>query len=358
MSPHNTSDFDIENAITALNDGEICTISNQDHEENYDNNLIITKSISSDYTYHTSYELNPDQCADYIEKYDNLVYLCGSSSLELSIQKSISEHIVDLDVETASTATHAETDTDADTEIMENLDDQYKDQHDNHDIREQNKLDDKYFSSLKKLNFILFIVGISATGLSILGRHSYFARLQYPMHLDEAYLPVLDVGLFEIKACSSSRRATNIMRSNYNTISDKKSEYVLGSTSTIFVNKTSSFITDEGCNHSQIYISTSHDLMWNLSRFFNSLSLYFSLITTFLFATWFFDSLRVTTLKSISIGQLLTYFISSLSFLFFESDLCHEHGCLISNGSIYLMCSCFLWFVTGICVLKISEQIR
>jgi hypothetical protein len=59
-------------------------------------------------------------------------------------------------------------------------------------------------------------------------------------------------------------------------------------------------------------------------------------------------------LKPVAIGLLVTYFFQSLSFFFFDSDLCREYKCHLSEGSITSIVASLFWFLSGLCCIRMD----
>ena len=80
-----------------------------------------------------------------------------------------------------------------------------------------------------------------------------------------------------------------------------------------------------------------------------------SVVLLFLISTTFW---KTANLLPISIGIFLTYLFQSLSFFFFDTDLCKVHGCYNTDGTLLAIISPVCWFVSGIAVLNMMLNAR
>jgi hypothetical protein len=111
-------------------------------------------------------------------------------------------------------------------------------------------------------------------------------------------------------------------------------------------------LPDSLCRQVRLGPKVVNDSIWNMARSFLSLSLYFGIFfSIFLVSSFFWETIN---LKPIAIGLIMTYFCQSLSFFFFDSELCRGHMCHMSVGATYNLVGSFMWFLSGLCVIRMD----
>jgi hypothetical protein len=53
-------------------------------------------------------------------------------------------------------------------------------------------------------------------------------------------------------------------------------------------------------------------------------------------------------LKPVALGLLMTYFFQSMTFFFFDSGICREHGCRMSSGAASAVVASIFWFAAAL----------
>lgn len=105
-----------------------------------------------------------------------------------------------------------------------------------------------------------------------------------------------------------------------------------------------------GCFNLQLSSEEINDTMWVVSFSFQCLALVMGTFsTTMLLLTIYWESIN---LKPIVISLLLTYLFQSLSFSFFDSNLCHTNGCEFSEGSICSLFASICWFLCSFSCIR------
>ena len=160
-------------------------------------------------------------------------------------------------------------------------------------------------------------------GLSFAGRQSTeFVKLDVPLYVDPTFNSVSEVGMVNLQLC-------------YN-------ETYVGSQS--------------GCIIYQLQASDVNDRMFQVSRSLAFLATVLGgFLSVFVSAASFWQSIN---LRPIGIGYLIAYFLQSFSFLFFDSHLCAEHSCQMSQGCYLSIVASVCWILTSIVTSRMDLVIE
>jgi hypothetical protein len=203
----------------------------------------------------------------------------------------------------------------------------------------------------KLLTFISIATALTALILAYISKVSVdFAALSNPLFVSPDYRHVKTVGLNRMMLCYNETvvggRKLRIV-DDYMYGSPAANTYTVISSSS-----TSADASNTGCYVLGLTTENVDDLMWNVSRSFLSLAIYLGAFLTLMLATSIFW--KSINLKPIAIGLLFVYFFQSLSFFFFDSNLCREHTCTLAEGSISSILSCGFWFASGIACIRMD----
>ena len=202
----------------------------------------------------------------------------------------------------------------------------------------------EHFSCLsygKVLTILAVLSCLLGLILAVLSKRSYsFVRLRDPLRISPHLDNVHHVGLVDLKLC-------------YNE-SAKVIDPALDGIS-LLVNETETdyqTFRQKGCYDFHLTAEVVDDAMWNVARSFLSIAIALgSFLTLMLFTSILWESIN---LKPIAVGLLVTYFSQSLSFFFFDSDLCRQHICSVSSGSTMSICSSVCWFAAGLLCIRMD----
>jgi hypothetical protein len=148
-------------------------------------------------------------------------------------------------------------------------------------------------------------------------RSTQFVTLDDPVEVAPVYRPVHETGLIRMNLC-------------YN-------ETVSG---------------ESGCEVITLSPEEIDDTMFELSRSFLTLATFAGFfLTVVLSTTVYWESIN---LRPVGVGFLVTYFFQSFALLFFDSDLCGEHGCNLAAGSVLCIVASVCWIAATICAAKMD----
>jgi hypothetical protein len=171
----------------------------------------------------------------------------------------------------------------------------------------------------------LAAVGLAWMGFAFayLSRQSVtFAILQKPLYLSPIYNAVESIGLVQIKLC---------------------------------FNETETFLQADqltGCNVVPLNHSTIGDNLFELTRIFVSLSVFFGgFFAVFLTTALFWETIN---LKPIVVGLLVTYFFQAFTMVFFDTKVCKDQSCTVGSGCIYCICATLCWISCCIATAKMD----
>ncbi|KAG7342608.1 hypothetical protein IV203_017852 [Nitzschia inconspicua] len=170
-------------------------------------------------------------------------------------------------------------------------------------------------------------VGIIATWIGFALSYSTwnstaFASLTVPLFIDSVWNEVTDIGMHNLKLC-------------YNTTFDSTAH------------------SDGECTSHQLGSQEIDDTMFQTARSMAFLAVLFGGFLSFFLSTAAFW--RSINLRPIGVGYLLAYFFQSLTFLYFDADLCAEHQCTISVGGKLSAVASLCWIVTCIAAARMDS---
>ena len=210
----------------------------------------------------------------------------------------------------------------------------------------------------KLLTFFTIATALTALILAHMSKVSvHFAGLSNPLIVSPDYRHVKTVGLNRMMLCYNE---TVVGGRKLRIVDDYM--YGLPAEQTYTASPYSSTPADTssepadasniGCYELGLTTENVDDLMWNVSRSFLSFAIYLGAFLTLMLATSIFW--HSINLKPIAIGFLFVYFFQSLSFFFFDSNLCREHTCTLAEGSISSILACGFWFGSGIACIRMD----
>ena len=100
------------------------------------------------------------------------------------------------------------------------------------------------------------------------------------------------------------------------------------------------------CRSIKITSATLTDKLWHVSRTFLSLAIGFGFFLSFMLCSAAYWS--TINLKPVALGLLMTYFFQSMTFFFFDSGICREHGCTMSSGAASAVVASIFWFAAAL----------
>lgn len=206
-----------------------------------------------------------------------------------------------------------------------------------------------WFGHGKITTLIPIALAMMALMLSIFSRLSlHFVSLSEPLYVSAYFMKVEAVGLNRIRLCYND----SVIDGRMLTIIDDY-DMAATSTTTVPMNKSrSSKVLGTGCYVLDLTTENVDDNMWNVSRCCISFAIYLGTFLTIMLGTsicW-----QSINLKPIAVGLLIVYFFQSVSFFFFDSNLCREHICRLSAGSFASILSCILWFASGLACIRMD----
>jgi hypothetical protein len=169
------------------------------------------------------------------------------------------------------------------------------------------------------------IIGIVATVMGFIMSYqtsvsTAFVSLKLPLYVDPVWDEVTEIGMINLKLC-------------YNTTLDPT--------------------TVEGCTVHQLTSQEIDDIMIQTSRSMACLAVLLGgFLSFFLISALFWRSIN---LRPIGLGYLMTYFMQSFTFLFFDADLCTVHTCAISVGGKYSALASLCWIVSCIAAARMDQ---
>jgi hypothetical protein len=216
---------------------------------------------------------------------------------------------------------------------------------------------EKHFSIFafgKWLTMASIIFALAALTLSIFSRKSLkFVKMRNLVEISPQLNLVQDVGLYQMNLCYNETG----VGANSRRISELEDIYL-----SRYLSYEQTLDRDEGNpeNHNSLRgcfilnltLEIVKDFVWNVSRAFLSLAIVSgSFLALMLCLSIYWESIN---LKPVALGLLLTYFFQSISFFFFDSELCRKYGCEMNEGSFVSVASCFCWFLSGLCCIRMD----
>ena len=103
--------------------------------------------------------------------------------------------------------------------------------------------------------------------------------------------------------------------------------------------------TMDSCHVIRLSNTIIEDTMWEVARVSTSMAIALGgFFCVMMISTLYWESINM---KPIAVGLLITYLFQSFSFFFFDSQLCREHSCSLSDGTIMSIVASFCWFVSA-----------
>ena len=174
---------------------------------------------------------------------------------------------------------------------------------------------------------LAIVISWGGLGLAFLARQSLsFVRLEEPWRIAAIYEGVFYVGVIGVTICYNE---------TVSTIEDP---------------------TRIGCFN--VPLATNDDLddpIIKLTAVFASVSVMVGLILTLAMTTAVFW--RTINLRAVGTGYLLTFCFQSLSFLFFETDICKDSMCKVDIGCGYCIAASLFWVFACILCAKMDSNI-
>jgi hypothetical protein len=144
-----------------------------------------------------------------------------------------------------------------------------------------------------------------------------FVTMDIPIYVDPVFDTVSEIGLINLRLC-------------YN----------------------ESFIDRSGCTIHELGSDDVNDRMFQISRSLIFVAILFGgFLSSCLSASVCWSSIN---LRPIGVGYLITYFLQSFSFLFFDSDLCAEHQCHLGRGCLFSIVASICWLASGIAASRMD----
>eukprot|EP00550_Attheya_septentrionalis_P009835 CAMPEP_0198285978 /NCGR_PEP_ID=MMETSP1449-20131203/5181_1 /TAXON_ID=420275 /ORGANISM="Attheya septentrionalis, Strain CCMP2084" /LENGTH=963 /DNA_ID=CAMNT_0043983597 /DNA_START=444 /DNA_END=3335 /DNA_ORIENTATION=- len=218
---------------------------------------------------------------------------------------------------------------------------------------------------------------IAALTLGFLAiRHESFVTLEKPLHISTSFEDLTRIGLMNARLCIDYTSVNVDLETHQSTVvvthpaaADEAMQNEGNGLAQLMKVYSSSLrvdsivgpeqlaeaddkLPDSLCRQVRLGPKVVNDSIWNMARSFLSLSLYFGIFfSIFLVSSLFWETIN---LKPIAIGLIMTYFCQSLSFFFFDSELCRGHMCHMSVGATYNLVGSFMWFLSGLCVIRMD----
>ena len=208
------------------------------------------------------------------------------------------------------------------------------------------------------------VMGLVSFALTYTCKNSTnFVRLDIPLEVGPSYDHVNYVGLFSIEICRADEEIIVDYKKNIVTIEsfsyddDIEVDAQPHDTSVTQMLASTYFNRSEGTNDSDgdrnkickvipLDSEVVDDGLWNACRLFLGFSEWlggFMIILLICSCIW-----KTINLVPICVCLLFTYVLQSMSFFFFESKLCKEHGCYQDKGGIIAIGAIACWFLTWI----------
>lgn len=208
-----------------------------------------------------------------------------------------------------------------------------RNENNNNDKQEkQKKKHFRWFSHGKITTLLLIIFAWGGTILSFLSRRSVeFVTLATPWPIAPIYDEVTAIGMINVNLC-------------YNQTMMEMEE--------LLTDDIINHAADEPCFDIPLNIGDMDDIMYKISVSFVSSALYLGFLMTCIITTtiiW-----QTINMKAVAFGFLFVYAFQSLSFLFFDTDVCKVHECQLGEGCIFSISASILWMCTCVTCAKID----
>jgi len=217
------------------------------------------------------------------------------------------------------------------------------------------------------------VMAISAFSLSYTCKRSTsFVSLEIPVEIGSHYEDVTRMGLFYIELCRAEESVSvdvpngivtisNFQFADNSSFDEEPIDTIITQVSTAdYTNATTNYDNEERkatvCKKLRLEEAVIGDGLWNSTRIFTGLTEWLGGFLAFtLICSCFWKTMN---LIPIAVGLLVTYVFQSLSFLFFETELCKDHGCFQSQGGDMAVAAIMCWFGAWIGVLNMIMHDR
>jgi len=220
-----------------------------------------------------------------------------------------------------------------------------------------------WFARGRHLTIFSIVTALAGMALSIASRKSLaFVKLREPIMFSPFIENVTKVGLMRVEICFLDETNPNITGNPLPEGGDNVWEgYDFGDQDgrnrylPVLSERVEAALEDDvlvGCGVIPLTTENVNDRLWNVARSFLFLAIVLgSFVTVFLCSACYWETIN---LKPVSIGLLLAYFFQSLSFFFFDSDLCREYQCGLAEGSILSVFASLMWFASGLASIRMD----
>lgn len=226
------------------------------------------------------------------------------------------------------------------------------------------------------------LCAMAALGLSIGSKQSLrFVKLDTAMFVSAPFVRVRELGLVRMELCFADvvtsinwgiqhTTTTTLVGSTFNENIETNNANTNAETwighlqdfdhdDQIIADPNAGDITNDqtpGCISVALESPVINDILWNASRSFLSIAIFFGFVlVVLLMASILWETIN---LRPVAIGLLFVYFFQSLTFIFFDSDICREYGCKMYWGSFSALLSGILWFLSGISTIRMDMTYR
>lgn len=209
------------------------------------------------------------------------------------------------------------------------------------------------FAYGKKLTAASIIFALIGAILAVVSKRSLaFVRLENRIEISPQLNQVEYIGLVHLKLCYNETSLTSAERRTTENTNPFLRRLSTEATPTVPAGQAEAHHDQTGCFVLRLTTETVDDTMWNVSRSFLTLAIAFgSFFFVMLCSSIYWESIN---LKPIALGLLVTYFFQSLSFFFFDSDVCRDNICRLAEGSITSIIASLCWFLSGLCCIRMD----
>ena len=174
-------------------------------------------------------------------------------------------------------------------------------------------------------------------------RTTKFTSLNSSLAPKDGFLPLYALGLYRIELCRHEI-------SEEESLSQAAAVGVMGQFKVLSQIFTESLRDPELCDIYRLDHTTISDDMWDVSRLAGALAILlgFTAISWILLSPCF----EGINMRAVACTSVIVYFCESLTFLVFDSNVCHTLGCTFSTGAKYGVVSCVCWFFASIYTAK------
>jgi hypothetical protein len=174
-------------------------------------------------------------------------------------------------------------------------------------------------------------------------RATNFTSVTHSLAPKDGCLPSYALGLYRIELCRQDL-------SKEDTLSQASAVEGI-SQSVILPNPFTDHLTDpELCDIYRLENVAINDRMWDVSRVAGGLATILGVaVFAWIILSPCFEGINI---RAVACTCLLVYFLESLTFIVFDSAVCHSLGCSFDIGSYYGVASCLCWFLCSISTIR------